>query len=182
MNKILLLLTILTFTKCGADFKYPTCDIIPEHNEYCEAEKYGFKPYYNIEDAIECSKNTGRPILIMFTGYGCVAVRGMNWEILVEKEIKNLIDNYYILTVLYVDDKTKLSVIDTSQKSVTGKIIETVGQKNSNLQITSFNTNAQPFYVFVNNKMVELSEPLGYTPLIDKDVFISHLEKGIENK
>lgn len=174
-------ISILTFSliACGPRAK-PICDIPTTDNTHGAADKYGFKPYDNLEIAKQCAKVTGRQILIMFTCYSCMSSRDeFDWQILAEKEVKKIIDGNYILTVLYKDDKTRLANVDSTKKLPDGTVIETVGQMNANLQISLFQTNSQPYYACVDTNLQAVSEPFGYTPLSGKDSVIKQLTTGL---
>jgi thioredoxin-related protein len=178
MKKYLWSILIMILVACGQKPPLNNCTP-PTNNNYKNLETYGYKPYYDIELARQRSKKTGRPILIMFTGYACVAIRGAEWEVLVDKDVRKLIDNYYILTVLYVDDKTPLNFIDSTKKTFDGKIITSMGQQNMTFQVNHFNSNSQPYYVFVDNDLKKIAEPIGYVRTTDKTQFIEQLKIGI---
>ena len=180
MKKLLLLILVISIIGCNHKKGLPTCDVQPIQNNYNGGDKFGFKPYHNINIAIQCSKNTGRPILLMFTGLGCISYPGIDWKILADKDIKSLIDENYILTVLYCDDNRQLDIIDSTKKTIDGKIIKTISDENVTFQITRFNKNSQPYYLFLDSDLNKIAEPLGYTPLERKAEFIKHLKTGIE--
>lgn len=81
--------------------------------------------------------------------------------------------------MLFVDDTTRLSSIDSTNRTDSGKIIETIGEFNINLQIKKFQTTAQPIYAIVDSKMNIIVEPIGYVPVSNKNQFVEFLMKGI---
>ena len=180
MNKVLYLLLILTsLTSCINLDSKPICETKPDNYNYGYKDRYGYIIYHNLEQAKVCSENTGRPILLMFAGWRNVSDRHSIWGIFEDKNIKNIIEDNYLFTMLYVDDKTRLKSIDSTKMLYTGKIIETIGELNLNLQINQFQVNAHPFYAIVDSKMNIIVEPIGYVPIKNKNQFIDFLKKGI---
>ena len=114
--------------------------------------------------ALEASAETGKPVLIDFTGFGCVNCRKMEASVWTDKEVAAVIAAKYILVSLYVDDRTPLdqpvTVIENGQKVR----IRNVGDKWSLLQRYKFGANAQPFYVIVDSDGRLLSEPYTFNP------------------
>lgn len=114
--------------------------------------------------ALEASAETGKPVLIDFTGFGCVNCRKMEASVWTDREVAAVIAAKYILVSLYVDDRTPLdqpvTVIENGQKVK----IRNVGDKWSLLQRYKFGANAQPFYVIVDSDGRLLSEPYTFNP------------------
>ena len=114
--------------------------------------------------ALEASAETGKPVLIDFTGFGCVNCRKMEASVWTDREVAAVIAAKYILVSLYVDDRTPLdqpvTVIENGQKVR----IRNVGDKWSLLQRYKFGANAQPFYVIVDSDGRLLSEPYTFNP------------------
>jgi thioredoxin-related protein len=180
MLRLLLTILIISIISCGPRAK-PICNIPTADNTHGAADKYGFKPYDNLDIARQCARVTGRQILIMFTCYSCMATKDeIDWHILADDEVKKIIDGHYILTVLYKDDKSPVANVDSTQNLLNGALIETVGQMNTNIQITLFQTNSQPYYACVDSNLQTISEPFGYTPLNGKERIIRQLTKGIK--
>ncbi|MDR3061798.1 MAG: thioredoxin family protein [Dysgonamonadaceae bacterium] len=134
--------------------------------------------FYDYEEGMEEAKKRGKPVMIDFTGYGCVNCREMEAAVWSDARVKNIIDNDYILISLYVDDKEKLpEVIQIEEYGKTRKL-KTIGDKWSYLQRSKFGANAQPFYVLLDNQ----GNPVGPSYVYDKNVdrYIQFLKKGIE--
>jgi len=85
--------------------------------------------------------------------------------------------NDFIVVALYVDERTKLPENEWITSSIDGKVKNTVGKKNADLQISRFNVNSQPFYVILDSNEVLLTEPFGFNTNIDD--FIAFLDMGI---
>lgn len=118
------------------------------------------------DKALAESQRTGRPLLLDFSGYGCVNCRKMEQSVLSDNRVRDLIDNDFILVTLMVDDKTPLPApirLEENGKNVT---LRTVGDKWSYLQRHKFGANAQPFYVPVNAEGHILAAPRSF----DEDI------------
>lgn len=131
----------------------------------------------DFQEALALSKELGKPILIDFTGYGCVNCREMEEKIWVRKDIQELMGKY-ILTSLYVDDRTPLAEDEQYNSNVTGKLkrIKTIGNKWTDFEIRHFQKASQPFYVIVDANMNVLTTPIGYS---DASTFKKFLQCGL---
>lgn len=116
-----------------------------------------FKDYC---DGLAYARETGKPILIDFTGYGCVNCRKTEEHIWVSDKVRNKINNDYVLISLYVDDKQKLDKIKKSTSR--NDRIKTVGDIWADLQIVNFQQNSQPLYVLMTPDEKVLAKPRGY--------------------
>ncbi len=133
--------------------------------------------YHDFEDAVLASKATSKPILIDFTGWTCVNCRKMEEHVWSNKEIWRMLAEDYILASLYVDERTALPPEKQYRSERTGKMITTVGERWTDMQITLFGSNSQPFYVVVAPDSTVLMQPIGYTPDVSK--FKAFLEEGL---
>lgn len=180
MNKVLCLILILfSLISCVNHNSKPICDTKPDNYYYGYKDNNGYTIYHSTIQAKQCSEQTGRPILIMFSTWRYLASRNQNWEIFKDNKVKQIIDNNYLFLMLFVDDTTRLSSIDSTNRTDSGKIIETIGEFNINLQIKKFQTTAQPIYAIVDSKMNIIVEPIGYVPVSNKNQFVEFLMKGI---
>ncbi len=114
--------------------------------------------------ALRESERTGKPVLIDFTGYGCVNCRKMEASVWTDRAVARAITDNYILVSLYVDDKTRLERPVTVNENGTDVKIRTVGDKWSLLQRYKFGANAQPFYVIVDSAGRLLKGPYTFDP------------------
>ncbi len=153
--------------------------------ELCEQPKYsdklhlppGFVGYFELEQALRCSKEQKKPVFIDFTGHGCVNCREMENRVWVDKNVAKILKEDFIIVALYVDDKTiNLPENEWYKSTYDGKIKKTMSDKNSDYQRTKYSANAQPFYVIVDSDGNKLLEPHAYNLNIDK--FLEFLEKG----
>ncbi len=125
------------------------------------------------------AKQHGKPVMLDFTGYGCVNCRKMEAAVWTDPKVSDLITNDYVLITLYVDDKEKLpapiEVVENGNK----RLLRTVGDKWSYLQRVKFGANAQPFYVLVDNEGKPLNKSYSYDEDIEK--YVDFLQTGLNN-
>lgn len=131
-----------------------------------------FHDYY---EALAYAKKVNKPLLVDFTGYGCVNCRRMEDNVWTIKEVNDIIRNEYVLVSLYVDDREKL---DKTLVTPSGKKLRNVGNKWAEFQEVNFAAVSQPYYILVNTKEQVLNTPVGYTP--DVKEYIDFLECGIK--
>lgn len=120
------------------------------------ATAYAFKPLTSYEKAIAEAKKSNRLLLIYFTAYGAVNCRKMEAEILIDKEIKSILDKRFLAYDVYVDDKSELPLNEVYYSKISKKKITTIGQKFAAFQIEKYANNSQPYFVIVdkNEKIV----------------------------
>jgi len=160
---------------------------INENKELCETPKYhdflhlphGLEGYFDYEQALACAKEQNKPLFIDFTGHGCVNCREMEANVWADPKVLSRLKSNFIITALYVDDKTRLPKTDWITSEYDGKIKKTVGNKFADFQISKFNTNAQPFYVLLSPDGEMLMQPKAYD--LNVDNFVTFLDAGIEN-
>ena len=129
--------------------------------------------FTDYNEAIQASGKTGKPILIDFTGYGCVNCRKMEASVWTDPRVSEVIREKYILVSLFVDDKTPLGNTVTIDENGTNVRIRTIGDKWSLLQRHKFGANAQPFYVIIDSQGRLIKGPYTFDP--DADHFVSFL-------
>lgn len=110
----------------------------------------GFDPYYDYDQALETAKELNKPVLIDFTGWGCVNCREMEANVWTDPGVAKLLKEEFIMAELFVDDKTDLPASEQFVSKYSGKKIKTIGNKNSDFQASTFNSNSQPLYVIVD--------------------------------
>ena len=123
--------------------------------------------FTDYNEAIIASQISGKPILIDFTGYGCVNCRKMEASVWTDPRVSETIRNKYILVSLFVDDKTPLKETVTIDENGTNVKIRTVGDKWSLLQRHKFGANAQPFYVITDSKGQLKAGPYTFDPDVE---------------
>ena len=128
---------------------------------------------------MEYARLNGKPVMLDFTGYGCVNCRKMEAAVWTDPKVSDLINNDYVLITLYVDNKTPLTEPVKIVENGTERTLRTVGDKWSYLQRVKFGANAQPFYVLLDNQGKPLNKSYAYDEDISK--YIEFLQTGLEN-
>ena len=143
-----------------------------------------FKDY---EKGLEYAKTHNKPIMIDFTGQACVNCRKIEEAIWVEKNVKNILDNDYVVISLYVDEVTLLpeeeqETVDivTRDGKIKKKKIRTIGNKWSTLQSLTFANNTQPLYILMTPDEELLGNPIGYSYAKSVNNYVNYLECGLE--
>ena len=134
----------------------------------------------NFEEGMKLGAKLNKPVLVDFSGYGCVNCRKMEAAVLTNPEIKDMIDNDFVMVTLMVDDKKALpQPITVKEKDGQERTLRTYGDKWSYLQRTKFGANAQPYYVILDG----YAKPLNFAFPYEEDVpkFQQFLKTGIEN-
>lgn len=135
--------------------------------------------FTDYEAGMEYARMNNKPVMLDFTGYGCVNCRKMELAVWTDQKVSKLITEDYVLITLYVDDKTKLAEPITVNENGKERTLRTVGDKWSYLQRSKFGANAQPFYVLVDNKGMPLNKSYSYDE--DINLYIDFLETGLKN-
>ncbi|MBD5204399.1 MAG: thiol:disulfide interchange protein [Bacteroidales bacterium] len=134
----------------------------------------------DFEEGMRMAKQLNKPVLIDFSGYGCVNCRKMEAAVWTDPEVKSTIDNDYILVTLMVDEKKALpEPIKVKESDGTERTLRTYGDKWSFLQRSKFGANAQPFHVIVDNN----GHPLAPAFVYKEDVpgYKNFLKQGKDN-
>lgn len=133
--------------------------------------------YNDYEQGMAAAKAEHKPVIIDFTGFGCVNCRKMEAAVWSDPQVADILNNKYILISLYVDDKTPLDTPIEVVENGKQRTLRTVGDKWSYLQRVKFGANAQPFYVILN----EEGHPLAGSRSYDEDIqaYIDFLNKGL---
>ena len=135
--------------------------------------------YKDYELGMAAAKAEGKPVIIDFTGFGCVNCRKMEAAVWSDAQVADILNNKYVLISLYVDDKTALpEPLEVTENGQT-RTLRTVGDKWSYLQRVKFGANAQPFYVLLDND----GRPLSGSRAYDEDIsqYIEFLNQGLKN-
>lgn len=130
------------------------------------------------ELGMEYARKNNKPVMIDFSGYGCVNCRKMEASVWTDARVKDLLEKDYVLITLMVDDKTKLPEPIQIEENGKKRTLKTVGDKWSYLQRSKFGANAQPFYVTLDGE----GKPLGPSYAFNEDVslYIQFLENGLK--
>ena len=130
------------------------------------------------EAGMEYAKKHNKPVIIDFSGYGCVNCRKMEASVWTDPKVKQILENDYVLITLMVDDKTKLPAPMEIEENGRVRKLRTIGDKWSYLQRSKFGANAQPFYVLLDND----GKPLAPSYAFNEDVaeYVRFLQKGLD--
>ena len=133
----------------------------------------------DFDAGMEYARRNGKPVMLDFTGYGCVNCRKMELAVWTDSKVSKLIQDDYVLITLYVDNKTPLPENIKVMENGKERTLRTLGDKWSYLQRVKFGANAQPFYVLIDNE----GNPLNKSYSFDEDVnkYIDFLETGLKN-
>ena len=135
--------------------------------------------YTDYDEGMAAAAAQGKPVMVDFTGFGCVNCRKMEAAVWTDPKVTDLLNNKYVLISLYVDDKTPLKEPITVTENGQKRTLRTVGDKWSYLQRTKVGANTQPFYVLLDNNGMPLNTSRSYNEDIQQ--YVDFLQKGIDN-
>lgn len=137
-----------------------------------------FEEFDDFDAGMQYAAENGRPVLIDFSGYGCVNCRKMEGAVFDTPIVTQIIKDNFVLIKLMVDDKTPLQAPIRMEENGKPLLLETVGDKWSYLQRSKFGANSQPYYIILNNNGDALSAPAFYDENVTK--FVEWLEDGMK--
>ena len=164
----------------GAPLKAISAFAPPMNTQDFNLHKSAVEPKaHDYEEGMAMAKKQGRPVMIDFTGFGCVNCRKMEAAVWTDPQVATILNEKYVLISLYVDDKTPLREPMTITENGQQRTLRTIGDKWSYLQRVKFGANTQPFYVLVDNE----GKPLNGSRSYDEDInaYINFLNKGLDN-
>ncbi|MFO7369220.1 MAG: cytochrome c biogenesis protein CcdA [Bacteroidales bacterium] len=137
---------------------------------------HGLQGYFEYQEALACSRETGKPVLVDFVGHSCSNCKKMYAEVWSDPRVLQLLREQFIIVALYTDDKTKLPENEwlTTED---GKVKNTMGRKNQEIQRIRFNSNALPLYALVDGNGNDLTADY-FTYSTDVEKFLNWLRKG----
>lgn len=135
--------------------------------------------YTDYEQGMAAARAQGRPVVVDFTGFGCVNCRKMEAAVWTDPTVADKLTNDFVLISLYVDDKQPLAEQITVEENGQRRTLRTVGDKWSYLQRSKFGANAQPFYVTLDND----GHPLGVSYSYDESIpkYLAFLKQALQN-
>ena len=134
--------------------------------------------YTDYEQGMAAAAAQGKPVLLDFTGFGCVNCRKMEAAVWTDPRVADKLKKDYVLISLFVDDKTQLATpMEVTDENGQRRMLRTVGAKWSYLQSHKYGANAQPFYVAVT----PTGHPLTSARSYDEDIqnYINFLDEGV---
>lgn len=135
--------------------------------------------FNDFDSGMEYARQNHKPVMIDFTGYGCVNCRKMELAVWTDPQINQIMNDDYVLITLYVDEKTSLPEPIKITENGKERTLRTIGDKWSYLQRSKFGANAQPFYVLLDNE----GKPLNSSYSYDEDIakYKDFLQTGLKN-
>ena len=146
-----------------------------DFNLYENEVKARFNDY---DEGMAYAKAHGMPVMIDFTGYGCVNCRKMEAAVWTDPRVADIMNGKYVLITLYVDEKTRLPETIAVKENGEEHKLRTVGDRWSYLQRSKFGANAQPFYVLLDNEGHPLNKAYSYNE--DIDAYLDFLQRGLD--
>ena len=137
---------------------------------------HGIPLFDDYDKALVYAKESGKPLLVDFTGKGCTNCRKMEDNVWVDQEVRNMFLQDFVIVSLYVDLREKLPANEQYVSETTGKKVRTVGNKWTDFQITRYNRNTQPYYVILDHDENQLGN--GYSYDSDPRKFANWLKDG----
>ena len=135
--------------------------------------------FTDYEAGMAYERQTGKPVMVDFTGHGCVNCRKMELAVWHDAKVRDLLTKDYVLISLYVDEKAPLPAPMEVEENGQTTTLRTIGDKWSYLQRSKFGANAQPFYVLLDNNGRPLNTSYSYDEDVDK--FVKFLKTGLDN-
>ena len=135
--------------------------------------------YTDYDEGMAAAARQGKPVMVDFTGFGCVNCRKMEAAVWTDPKVAQILNNDYVLISLFVDDKTPLKQPIEVTENGTTRTLRTVGDKWSYLQRTKVGANTQPYYVLLDNEGMPLNCGRSYDE--DSQQYIEFLQKGLDN-
>ena len=164
----------------GAPLKAVSAFAPPLHTQDFNLYKNEVRAQFDDYDmGMEYAQRVGKPVMLDFTGYGCVNCRKMELAVWTDPSVGSIINDDYVLITLYVDNKTKLSEPIKVVENGKERTLRTLGDKWSYLQRVKFGANAQPFYILIDNEGKPLNKSYSYDEDVEK--YVDFLQTGLRN-
>jgi thiol:disulfide interchange protein DsbD len=165
------------FSGGGGTAASTICDK-PRYGDFLKLP-HGLDGYFDYKQALACSKKQNKPLFIDFTGHGCVNCREMEANVWSAPPVLHRLREKFIVTALYVDDKTEVPENEWITSKYDGKVKKSIGRIYADLQISRYNINSQPYYVLLDTAGNMLAPPRAYNLNIDE--FVKWLDGGLGN-
>jgi len=137
---------------------------------------YGLPAYFDIEQALECSRQVKKPVLLSFKAVTCSVCKLMEANVWSDPRVLDILKNKIVLANLYIDNRTELPAAEQVVSTIDGKVKNTLGRKLRDYQLTHFGVASQPYYVLVDQNQNVLVKPVGECTV---EEFLSFLKSGI---
>ena len=163
----------------GAPLKSVSAFVPPLYTQDFNLYEGGnFKVFHDFDEGMAYANDNNRPVLVDFSGYGCVNCRKMEGAVFDTQEVSSIIKENFVLITLMVDDKTSLEKPIEVNENGKAVMLKTIGDKWSYLQRSKFAANSQPYYVMLDNEGKPLASPYYYDENVAK--FVEWLNSGLK--
>ena len=163
----------------GAPLKSVSAFVPPLYTQDFNLYEGGnFKVFHDFDEGMAYANENNRPVLVDFSGYGCVNCRKMEGAVFDTQEVSSIIKEKFVLITLMVDDKTSLEKNIEVNENGKAVMLKTNGDKWSYLQRSKFAANSQPYYVMLDNEGKPLASPYYYDENVAK--FVEWLNSGLK--
>lgn len=163
----------------GAPLKSVSAFVPPLYTQDFNLYEGGnFKVFHDFDEGMAYATDNNRPVLVDFSGYGCVNCRKMEGAVFDTQEVSSIIKENFVLITLMVDDKTSLEKPIEVNENGKAVMLKTIGDKWSYLQRSKFAANSQPYYVMLDNEGKPLASPYYYDENVAK--FVEWLNSGLK--
>ena len=163
----------------GAPLKSVSAFVPPLYTQDFNLYEGGnFKVFHDFDEGMAYANENNRPVLVDFSGYGCVNCRKMEGAVFDTQEVSSIIKENFVLITLMVDDKTSLEKPIEVNENGKAVMLKTIGDKWSYLQRSKFAANSQPYYVMLDNEGKPLASPYYYDENVAK--FLEWLNSGLK--
>lgn len=163
----------------GAPLKSVSAFVPPLYTQDFNLYEGGnFKVFHDFDEGMAYANENNRPVLVDFSGYGCVNCRKMEGAVFDTQEVSSIIKENFVLITLMVDDKTSLEKPIEVNENGKAVMLKTIGDKWSYLQRSKFAANSQPYYVMLDNEGKPLASPYYYDENVAK--FVEWLNSGLK--
>ena len=139
---------------------------------------HGIDGYFDYEEGIAAAKKLKKPVMLDFTGWACVNCRKMEAAVWSDGAVLKRLKEDYVLISMFVDDKTALPEDQQYVSSFSGNKIKTLGAWYSDILVSKYQTNTQPFYVLLDNNGNLLNDVSSFNEDIPE--YVKWLDKGLE--
>jgi thiol:disulfide interchange protein DsbD len=164
----------------GAPLKSVSAFVPPLKTQDFNLYGGGFKEFDDFEEGMRYAQEHNMPVLMDFTGYGCVNCRKMESAVFDTEQVRKVLEDNYVLIKLVTDDKTELSNPYKVNEDGKDVLIETVGEKWAYLQRHKFSASTQPYYIVLDNAGNAISPYRSYDANENVEDFKNWLLKGVE--
>lgn len=172
----------------AADENIVSNNELPHPQKYYEQMKkyepevvttYGLVTYFDYDEALAVARKLKKPLMLDFTGINCVNCRKMEGQVWSDARVMEKLKEDFVIVSLYVDvQNIDLKENEQYESKALGKRVETLGDKNADMQVTKYGANSQPYYFFLDDDEKRLvPDGYGYNPDIEKFITLLNTAK-----